>query len=379
MCPRVPLQVVYEVLLPHFAGKTLNEVVTAQQLQQQQGSGAGAASASTPAASIDWQTPQRSGVGFYRCLPTALRFLVSKAGWTTSQYKLLSLSLRMHLLASALRDVHAAAAAGIALSDSDRRLVKLASKQVARAAVKLSTPDAASGAAPLLSTADAAKVLELTESVYGALRRATIAGAKFEYPPVLDMRMDARLEPLHGFDPLHDTRATDAFAGAPEEVPSKLFVDLAESGPKRTFDDVSAALLRAEIQTDRLRQKTAVSSPSIALQQICSLVEYLFTTVLPVPLPWSPELAQAGQPSAWIPVEISLTHQRAVIRAINRISVHYVAAAKSLKYDRMQVSADADVPVTSVACASAWASLAVLCPLRSVGPPSRPWHSLAST
>ena len=58
----------------------------------------------------------------------------------------------------------------------------------------------------------------------------------------------------------------------------QLFVDLAESGPKTSFDDVSAALLRCEIQTDRLRAKTAVSSPSIALQQICSLVEHLFTT-----------------------------------------------------------------------------------------------------
>lgn len=79
------------------------------------------------------------------------------------------------------------------------------------------------------------------------------------------------------------------------------------------------------------------SSPSIALQQICSLVEYLFTTVLPVPEPWTPALAASGAPSPWIPVEVTLTHQRAVLRALNRICVHYVSAAKSLKYDRMQV------------------------------------------
>ena len=340
------MQVIYEVLLPHLAGKTLNEALSAQ-----------ASASPTPPSSIDWQTPQRSGVGFYRCLPTALRFLVTKHGWSKAQYKVLALALRMHMLALAGRDLTAAAASGTAISDSDRRLVKLAAKQVARAAVKLcgnaaaSTHAAAAAAASAsppppttaqaspqpLSVGDAARVLELTEAVYAALRRAKVSGAKFEYPPVLDMRMDARLEPLHGFDPVHDARSNDAFAGAPEEVPSKLFVDLAESAPKRTFDDVSAALLRAEIQTDRLRQKTAVSSPSIALQQICSLVEYLFTTVLPVPAPWTPELAEAGATSAWVPVEISLTHQRAVVRAINRICVHYVAAAKSLKYDRMQV------------------------------------------
>ena len=67
---------------------------------------------------------------------------------------------------------------------------------------------------------------------------------------------------------------------------------------------MSTSILRAEIQVDRLREKTMASSPAIALQQIASLVEYLFTTVLPVPAPWSPALAEAGQPSAWIPLQV---------------------------------------------------------------------------
>ena len=150
------------------------------------------------------------------------------------------------------------------------------------------------------------------------------------------MQMDARLVPHPGFDLLHDMRNTDAFAGDPEDYAPKLFVDLAEAGPKTTFEDVSAAILRAEVQTDRLRQKSSVSSPSVALHQICSLVEHLFTTVLPVPTPWSEELAASGAANPWIPVEVSLTLQRSVLRAINRVCVHYVAASKSLKYDRMQ-------------------------------------------
>jgi hypothetical protein len=60
-------QVLYEVLLPHLAGVTLNEAASAS-----------AAAGTAPAAdAIDWQTPQRSAVGFYRCLPTALRSVPS--------------------------------------------------------------------------------------------------------------------------------------------------------------------------------------------------------------------------------------------------------------------------------------------------------------
>lgn len=111
-------------------------------------------------------------------------------------------------------------------------------------------------------------------------------------------------------------------------------MDLIEAGPKTTFEAVAAALVRCEVQCDRLRAKTSVSAVTVALHQICNLVEFLFTSVLPVPEPWSEELVAAARPGPWIPVAVSLDDQTAVLRAIYRIAVHYVAAAKSVDYDR---------------------------------------------
>jgi hypothetical protein len=243
--------------------------------------------------------------------------------------QLLALSLRVHMLRTAQRELEGVLSRGGVISDSDRRLIKLAAKQVARAASKLaSPPKAVPGAAPgawacgpagvvgwvpppwpcrpvrlvdspqplclptappaaflvaaaaaavdtilplqpvctgrwlcvsppmvprhclpppppphththtstaasnstpppppptcpaapgpcLLAASDAARVLAMVTDVNGCLRRARVAGAKFEVPPILDMGMDARLEPLHGFDLIHDTRSVDAFAVSP--------------------------------------------------------------------------------------------------------------------------------------------------------------------
>lgn len=299
------------MLIPHLAGSTIQEAL--------------ANPANPQPEPIDWQTPQRAGLNFYQALPTALRHALTSTGCTLQQYKQLHLAVKCVFLEATLADMKAAAA----LTDSDRRSVKLAVKQTARASVKLAK-------AGILDAGGLALVKQLTDNLYAAARAAAISGSKFAYPPVLDMAMDARLVPHPGFDLLHDTRNTDQFAGDPEDYAPKLFVDLAEAGPKRTFEEVCSSILRAEIQTDRLRQKSSVSSPSVALHQICSLVEHLFTCVLPVPEPWTEELAASGATSPWIPTEISLTLQRAVLRALNRVCVQYVAASKSLKYDRMQ-------------------------------------------
>lgn len=173
------------------------------------------------------------------------------------------------------------------------------------------------------------------------------------------------------------------FAGEAEDYAPKLFVDLAEAGPKTTFEEVSSGLYSsftaavvisllqassmcacAQPSCVRRSRRTAfgrsppylrppspstrsapwcVTIPWFGLDTAhvcfvtvleCLQVEHLFTSVLPVPEPWSEELAASAAPGPWIPVDLSLNLQRSVLRALNRVCVHYVAASKSLKYDR---------------------------------------------
>ena len=350
-------KLLYEVLLPHLAGAPLLDVAAAQREPMEDaaasglgavasgvaggdGEGAGAGDAGNAdgddaaaddaveeadADSDELSTPQRASLCFVKSTLAAAKFILRDAGLGARRVKVIMFAVRLRMLAQARADLRSVAD----INDSDRRLVKLACKQSAVAAVKLHRGGC-------IDTATLKAVHATVVELRQALATMTVVGQKFEYPAKVDMHMDAPLVPIPGFDLVHNTDSTELYAGEAQDSAPSLFVDLLEQGPKTTFEEVAATLLRAEAQCDRLRAKTAVSAASIATHQIACLVENLFMRVLPVPQPWTKELAESGATGPWIPKELSLDTQRACLRALYRLAVQYVAAVKSVKYDRMQ-------------------------------------------
>ena len=325
-------KLLYEVLLPHLCGRPLMDVGNTEPAADEAGeagAGAGAGEGDQPTAGVAavanadtdaLSTPQRAGLCFVKSTLAAVKFVLRDAGLGARRVKVIMFALRLHMLGVAVADLEEAAQ----INDSDRRLVKLACKQSAVAAVKLHR----AGCINVAALRDIhVRVVQLRKSLM-AIR---VVGQKFEYPAKVQMRMDAPLVPLPGFNLVHNTDSTEQFAGEAQDSAPSLFVDLLEQGPKQTFEEIAAALQRAEAQCDRLRAKTAVSAASIAIHQIACLVENLFTRVLPVPKPWSQELADSGETSPWIPAELSLDTQRACLRALYRLGVQYVSAVKSVK------------------------------------------------
>lgn len=346
-------KLLYEVLLPHLSKAPLLDSHEQSPSLDAEATGSGAGeSATTPPDGVDseegtFATPQRAGLCFVKSITAVVKFLLRDAGLTTRRVKAVMFELRMNFVRRALSELQ-----GATINDSDRRLVKLACKQTAVAAVKLQR----AGVLPLAALRDVQATLETVRST---LTQVTVSGQKFDYPAKLHMRMDAPLVPFPGFDLLHNTDSTEQYAGDKQDSAPSLFVDLLEHGPKETFEEVAAALQRAEAQCDRLRAKTAVSAASIAMHQIASLVEDLFTRVLPVPEPWSQELADGAEVRPWIPREVSLDTQRACLRALYRLGVQYVAAVKSvqcvlvaatLQSDRVVVAYTYALALTFVAC-----------------------------
>ena len=108
---------------------------------------------------------------------------------------------------------------------------------------------------------------------------------------------------------------------------------------------------------DSLRAKTTVSAASIAVHQICALVEHTFTEVLPLPAPrhrasttvhdcpWARDAiffeSEMHSEGAFMPGEsladgqtLTLEEQKCCLRDLRDIAVHYSAAIKSCDHDR---------------------------------------------
>ena len=86
---------------------------------------------------FDWRTPQRSLCSAYRSIMEAYYYMLQHAGLTKDQRKLVFFNLRRQYMKMVIHDLHAVQD----LTESDVRLVTLATQQLSYHAVKLGDKD----------------------------------------------------------------------------------------------------------------------------------------------------------------------------------------------------------------------------------------------
>jgi hypothetical protein len=367
-------EMVYEVVLPHLSGPVGL-------------SGAVAAAGDT---SGHWESIQLSGTCYFRCILACFRYLLKSEGLAQYKQKELFFALRLAFVVrcqrgleglvpdSVLAAIRAADAdeareskdgggggsggdagehdedawAMSSFQESDRRMVELGCAQVAISASKRSK--AKEGRLTQQS-------LEACNTVLGSVRRllanvtvqdpSQASAAALAVP--LRMTESVALEPFQGFDlaaaPTQEAKreggGTDSLAGGPTEAAPEMFVDLTDAGDgkARSFGEAARAIISLNERCDKLRAKASVSAASIAVNQICTLVEHTFMTVLPIPLPEG-AANEAGDgnsntPCIWTaagcgPAGIDAQMRVDALEALVASSLHYLAAHWSCESDR---------------------------------------------
>ena len=373
-------EMVYEVVLPHLSGPVGL-------------SGAVAAAGDT---SGHWESIQLSGTCYFRCILACFRYLLKAEGLAQYKQKELFFALRLAFVvrcqrgleglvpdsvlaairaadadeAGESKDGGSAASGGggggdagehdedawamSSFQESDRRMVELGCAQVAISASKRSK--AKEGRLTQQS-------LEACNTVLGSVRRllanvtvqdpSQASAAALAVP--LRMTESVALEPFQGFDlaaaPTQEAKreggGTDSLAGGPTEAAPEMFVDLTDAGDgkARSFGEAARAIISLNERCDKLRAKASVSAASIAVNQICTLVEHTFMTVLPIPLPEGAANdagdgnSNSNTPCIWTaagcgPAGIDAQMRVDALEALVASSLHYLAAHWSCESDR---------------------------------------------
>ena len=344
----------YEVILPHLVGDDAS-VTNAIKAGEAMGRG------------CEWETVQRAGTCYFRCILCTWRAIMKWEGFSKQQQKELFFMVRRYYVGLADKQLDIPRYAH-ALVPSDVKMIKMACHMTGLTAAKDGLSLSAATLAELRDTN--LKVMAKADAIVAnaALVGKDDVGFGAEQGVLLSGMSDHdNLVPFHGFELLAD--ATDAahLAGSRTEAAPELFVDLLEDtaignddgtsgATTMRFTEFAAALERSVARCDHLRAKTTISAVSVGVHQICSLVENLFVTQLPVP----PAQTNAGADEEggksdddggdaharfWVAArtaDITLEVQRACLRDIYELALHYISAAKSMKdHDRALDSARA--------------------------------------
>ena len=114
------VEMLYNVILPFIAGGMLSSRI------------------STRDPACIYRTAQRSGTCYFRCVVECMRYVMHRHGVADKKWKAFSFALRLASLAAAERDL---ALCPALLDNSDLAVIRIAAKQTARAAVKVSPID----------------------------------------------------------------------------------------------------------------------------------------------------------------------------------------------------------------------------------------------
>jgi hypothetical protein len=207
---------------------------------------------------------------YFRCILTCFRYLLKADGFSQFQQKQLFYANRLGFLDRIERGLNTELKE---FTDSDRRMVAMAASQTALAAVKEHKRGSLSEAGLTAVHAFTQRLVKAAaDAVTDASSEAiTTASAAFRMAP------SAPLVPYAGFGLLAEDGDTDRFAGGPTEASPELFVDLMPPAARpTTIEAVADEIAECLGRCNKLRAKTSVSAASIALHQICTLIEFTF-------------------------------------------------------------------------------------------------------
>eukprot|EP00466_Bigelowiella_natans_P015194 jgi/Bigna1/85176/estExt_fgenesh1_pg.C_20373 len=335
----------YEVLLPHLANGPLAQAVEAADKDDLCG---------------EYETIQRSGTCYYRCILSTLRFLMKRDGFNEKQRKQFLFQIRCAYLDRVLADLKAmkdqqcadgkdsSTSSGL-LEDSDVRMINVACRQTAMAALKeLKRGSLDAKGLQVVRT----QVKTVQETIKNMLKSDVAFQNRLGE---LNMRSSDEYIGYSGFGLIADKRKTDGLKGGPTEAVPELFVDLYDDSQPRSFAAIQRYLTETKDRCDRLRAKTSVSAGSIACHQITCLIQAVFTMRIPIPKPQAAPTEEKSSleedPSRkstcpFANATPTNDERMAVLKAIHGLLIHYIAATLSTNLDRADEAARA---VTSMA------------------------------
>eukprot|EP00939_MAST-03C_sp_MAST-3C-sp1_P001539 g1539.t1 len=320
-------KVFYEVVLPHLAGSHLSQAVSDSKLLNG-----------------EFETVQRSGTCFFRCILSAFRYMMKCDGFDRVARKKVTLMLRYAFLEQIERDLMEFEYVKD-FNESDLFMIQMACGQTALAAAKLVNSTKNPGATPVIRLDNLKQIRTQVASIKSAAR----ALEPKAFVPVEDapLRLEpfAKLKPFRGFECLathHES--VEKFAGSLTEAVPEMFVDL--QPPKRvpsSFGQLVHVLARLHDRCDKLRAKTSVTAMSLSVHQLCALVQDVVCSGT-LPLPGGS--GRFGKESAglWHDATskgIKSQQRLEALEHLHAVAVHYVAAAFTMESDHAQFSARA--------------------------------------
>lgn len=246
----------YEVLLPHLAGSTLQACRASKHDTTR----------SRDSSDIPFATPQRSGTCHFRCVWTAFKYLLrSVVGLSSAAVKQLCLAVRIEWLAHAHANL---VALHRPLAPFEGTVLEVACRQCARAALKESHRGS-------LAPAQASALLALLQNL-----RARVALAASGDAPAVDQRVVVRLR--LGYSHQAQATATAAAAGAaPPCVTSRVraWTGFGLMFPRR---DVSRFVMKRQISAPQVTHARCFIKPAQP-----HVIPHMVLTCMCIILPYS--------------------------------------------------------------------------------------------
>jgi Ca2+-binding EF-hand superfamily protein len=310
-------EILYDVLLPHLAGKPL-----AVALQEQKED-----------VCIEFRTPQRSETNFTRGVLEAMRYSLRASGLDRAQIKQLFFAMRKQFLIYAEADMHQVQG----LLDSDVRLIHVACQQTARAAIKECD-------AKRLSGVELANVNHLIDRLDSLAKTRSGQGRPI---PELTMELSAKWTAFPGAGMLPRELGVEQFAGWKKASTHNKLIDFTRLNRRcESFEHVLEVL---ELCVELCNSVSAKQDTASSYFFRCSLIQTLVSKVLPAPLPVS-----LREHCVYAAADVDYITQLKALKLLHEITKHYCAAAKSIDSNPSFRGAQALVMFGLVAIADAF-------------------------
>jgi len=299
---------IYDLLIPYLAEKDLDQ--------------AWADALNEEGCVLDWRKPQRAQMAPFRTLAETLHYVCRKRGLSKVKTKLFMLALRIEMLTMTSHDLNFLEG----VTDSDRKIIRIACDQTASTAVKLSKVLHSQQLAMIY-----AKINQLVKKADETPTSELITPAD---PPHIDLNSDDSFatqdDILHPFfQRLLRLEDVDGLAGPPLTWPRYVPIDTLLIPRKVTDLEEAVAAIR---HCDRISTLIAVQSHCVKNRPflIASLIQYVFTQVVPIP---KPSTAPDYDSDVWItPMRYGL--QLDVMILLQRIMEHFAASVFAIVNSR---------------------------------------------
>ena len=328
---RVGPDKVYDWLLPYLQDRPLEQAVADTEDNE----------------NVDFRSPQRSQMAYYRVLLESFNFMMRRSGLSVEQAKRVSFAVRGQYLAMAYNDLRIFSKARMGLSGSDFRLVEIAVQQVAYSAVKLARRE-------LLVAKQLAEVKKrLADANELAMNLPSTEQQSIDPPPKMhlnDRGLSARSQ--WNYQPLYDRllrkENVDGLAGAPIQIPAYVPIDYLQiQRTVETFEEALTALRWC----DKMCTLTAVQGhfvKNISFLKV-ALIQHTMVHVLPVPK--SPD-SETYEDCVWNQ-PVVYGRQLDVLILCQRLIEHFTASVLSLKNNRPLDAVRIIIPACIAAIADA--------------------------